>query len=159
MRLRAIPLVLALVMATPAVAHAGTWAWWKQVHGLAVDAAPVLDPDRTTMRVRGDLLRWERSMLAAELRQRRSWIRSERARGHFVDPRTMRSWSTAQIDRLIVRVFGRNDEALRIAHCESHDNPLARNASGASGVFQLMPEWWAGHFDPFDPLANVRAAS
>ena len=69
-----------------------------------------------------------------------------------------RHWTAAQIQRMIASVFGQDAEALRVAACESHDNPFAQNASGASGVFQLMPEWWAGRFDPFDPMANIRGA-
>ena len=64
----------------------------------------------------------------------------------------------SEVDALIVSVFGHDAEALRVADCESHDDPFAHNPSGASGVFQLMPEWWAGRFDPFDPVANVREA-
>ena len=47
---------------------------------------------------------------------------------------------------IIRRVFAPHgqaavDIALRVAHCESGYNPSAQNPSGASGVFQVMPEW------------------
>ncbi len=55
--------------------------------------------------------------------------------------------------------------ALFIANRESHCDPQARNPSGASGVFQLMPIWFEGHnaygwptFDPFDAALNVKYA-
>lgn len=32
---------------------------------------------------------------------------------------------------------------LRVANCESHLNPMARNPSGASGLFQFMPQTFA----------------
>jgi hypothetical protein len=52
--------------------------------------------------------------------------------------------------------------ALRVATCESGLNPGARNASGASGVFQLMPSTWATTpyhaASPFNAWANINAA-
>lgn len=36
---------------------------------------------------------------------------------------------------------GHGDFAMRVADCESGLNPRAHNPSGASGVFQVMPEW------------------
>jgi soluble lytic murein transglycosylase-like protein len=52
--------------------------------------------------------------------------------------------------------------AERVAMCESGDNPDARNASGASGLFQIMPGTWVGtpeaHRSIFDPVANAAAA-
>jgi len=50
------------------------------------------------------------------------------------------------------------EAAVRVAYCESHLYTYARNASGASGLFQLMPIHWQGRFDPFDPWANTRYA-
>ncbi|HEX6489666.1 MAG TPA: transglycosylase family protein [Candidatus Dormibacteraeota bacterium] len=53
--------------------------------------------------------------------------------------------------------------AERVARCESGDNPSARNPSGASGLFQIMPGTWAGtpyaSQSPFDAVANARAAA
>lgn len=46
---------------------------------------------------------------------------------------------SGDIEQIIYSVFGANGErAARIAHCESTYNPSARNASGASGLFQIM---------------------
>jgi Lysozyme like domain len=66
----------------------------------------------------------------------------------------------ASPEAIIRAVFaGHNaDLAVRVASCESGLDPRSQNASGASGLFQLMPTWWAGRFDPFDPLANARFA-
>jgi soluble lytic murein transglycosylase-like protein len=53
--------------------------------------------------------------------------------------------------------------AERVAMCESGDNPNARNADGAAGLFQFMPSTWAGtpwaRSSVFDPVANARAAA
>lgn len=50
------------------------------------------------------------------------------------------------------------DAAVRVAYCESRLWTYAQNPSGASGLFQLMPTWWEGKFNPFDPWANTRFA-
>jgi hypothetical protein len=52
------------------------------------------------------------------------------------------------------------DAALRVAYCETGGtfNIYAHNPSGASGLFQLMPTWWQGKFNPYNPWANTRAA-
>jgi peptidoglycan hydrolase CwlO-like protein len=72
-----------------------------------------------------------------------------------------------QIDSLIYSIWGHGPDG-RVAECiadhESHDNPNARNGSGASGLFQLMPFWWDGNnafgwkFDPYDARANAQHA-
>jgi peptidoglycan hydrolase CwlO-like protein len=72
-----------------------------------------------------------------------------------------------QIDSLIYSIWGRNGDG-RVAECiadhESGDNPNSRNASGAAGLFQLMPFWWDGNnrfgwqFDPYDAKANAQHA-
>ena len=54
--------------------------------------------------------------------------------------------------------------ALRVAACESGDNPNAVNASsGAAGLFQFLRSTWArtpyAASSPFDPVANARAAA
>jgi hypothetical protein len=160
MRLRTIATALALMMAMPAVAHAETWAHWKKTHPLHVGKAPQVDPEHLSPLALRELARWGRAKSRAERRRWARYERHERAHGHFVgaSPLQTRSWSAAGIDRLIISVFGDNGEALRVADCESGDNPFAQNASGASGMFQLMPEWWAGRFNPFDPMANVHEA-
>ena len=72
-----------------------------------------------------------------------------------------------EIDSLIYSIWGHGPDG-RAAECiadhESPDNPNARNASGASGLFQLMPFWWDGNnrfgwkFDPYDARANAEHA-
>lgn len=54
-------------------------------------------------------------------------------------------------------------KAVAVALCESGSgggsDPKAKNASGASGLFQTMPEHWRGKgINPFDPNANARLA-
>src|SRR5437899_955375 len=58
------------------------------------------------------------------------------------------------VDALIASVFTTGTgTALCIADTESGDNPAAENPSThASGLFQFMPDWWQGSWDPFDPL-------
>ena len=158
MRLRTIASALALTMAMPAVAHAETWAHWKHTHRLHLGRAPAVDPDRRSPTALSELILFERAKARAERRRRIAYESHERALGHFVRGPWSRHWTAAQIQRMIASVFGQDAEALRVAACESHDNPFAQNASGASGVFQLMPEWWVGRFDPFDPMANIRGA-
>ena len=60
------------------------------------------------------------------------------------------------------------DQLLRVAYCESHDNPSAYNASsGASGLFQFLASTWAyqspkagyGGASVFDPVANANTAA
>ncbi len=73
--------------------------------------------------------------------------------------------------RPLVELFfepGDVEMALRIMGCESKGDPWARNpSSGASGLFQHMPSYWAerssgagfaGH-SVFDPVANVAVAA
>jgi len=58
-------------------------------------------------------------------------------------------------------------QLLRVAWCESRYNPLAYNASGASGLFQFMPRTWAansvragyGGASAFDPVASANTAA
>lgn len=42
----------------------------------------------------------------------------------------------------------------RIMRCESGCHPWAHNASGASGLMQIMPFWWKGR-DPYDSDTNL----
>jgi soluble lytic murein transglycosylase-like protein len=66
---------------------------------------------------------------------------------------------SSAIVAMIDHAFGAHAAvALAIAERESGLNPNARNPSGASGLFQLMPIWWQGKFDPFNPAANIAAA-
>jgi hypothetical protein len=83
------------------------------------------------------------------------WIQHQRHWEHVLADQR-RSPSITQI---IQRVFGpAASAAIRVAQCESQLNPDAHNASGASGLFQLMPTWWAGRYNPYDPLVNTRLA-
>jgi hypothetical protein len=58
-------------------------------------------------------------------------------------------------------------QLLRVAWCESRYNPLAYNASGASGLFQFMPRTWAansvragyGGASVFDTVASANTAA
>ena len=61
---------------------------------------------------------------------------------------------------IIRRIFPDSTEnaAIAVATCESHLYTYAHNPSGASGLFQLMPFWWQGKFNPYDPVANTKAA-
>jgi len=45
----------------------------------------------------------------------------------------------------------------RVMRCESGCDPAAHNRSGASGLMQVMPMWWAGR-DPYDPATNLAMA-
>lgn len=60
------------------------------------------------------------------------------------------------------------EQALWVIHCESNGNPNAQNPfSGASGLFQHLPRFWAERSvaagfagaDIFDPTANVGVAA
>ena len=46
--------------------------------------------------------------------------------------------------------------ALRTMRRESRGDPWARNrGSGAAGLYQFMPPWWRGRWNPYDPLQNA----
>ena len=53
--------------------------------------------------------------------------------------------------------------ALDIMECESGGDPTAYNPSGATGLFQIKPEFWSHLLRPgetlYNPEANVRVAS
>jgi hypothetical protein len=73
--------------------------------------------------------------------------------------------SQQQMDGLIASIWGTEQfgaQAECIANHESGDDPNNVNpASGAAGLFQLMPFWWDGRnrfgwtFDPYDPQQNA----
>lgn len=48
--------------------------------------------------------------------------------------------------------------AARVMRCESGCSPAAYNRSGASGLMQVMPSWFAPGDDPFDPTTNLAVA-
>lgn len=78
--------------------------------------------------------------------------------------------SESQVRNLVAKYFRPADvnKAVRIAWCESTFNPNSVNpTSGASGLFQHLPEFWAERSaaagfagaDIFDPDANVAVAA
>jgi hypothetical protein len=46
----------------------------------------------------------------------------------------------------------------RVMWCESNCKPDAHNRSGASGLMQLLPMWWRGRGDPYEPMFNLARA-
>ena len=83
----------------------------------------------------------------------------------IVRPAVVVPASKTQIQAIILAAaarYGANgDQMVRVAMCESGLNPLARNSSGASGLFQFMPSTFYGNgghnlWDPTDQ-ANVAA--
>lgn len=69
-------------------------------------------------------------------------------------------WQTSSPAAVITRIFGAAaGQAIAVAECESHLNPLAHNPSGAAGLFQLMPvHWEAQGYDPYNAATNTRIA-
>lgn len=72
-----------------------------------------------------------------------------------------RSQIAGMIRAAAARYGVNGDQLLRVAMCESGLNPNARNASGASGLFQFKPGTFYGHgghniWDPADQ-ADVAA--
>ena len=60
------------------------------------------------------------------------------------------------------------DRFMKVMHCESRGDPKAVNASsGASGLMQHIPQWWAWRAEesgfagasPLDPVANIFASA
>jgi hypothetical protein len=70
--------------------------------------------------------------------------------------------STAEAINLACAVYGSCSTLWRRARCESGLNPWARNASGASGLFQFLSSTWRttpfGSFSIFSPFASALAA-
>lgn len=75
-------------------------------------------------------------------------------------------YEPGSIESLICSVFAEDcDRAVRVARCESHLNPAARNASGAAGLFQLLghadlyaAHGWDAATDWSDPYKNTVVA-
>lgn len=61
---------------------------------------------------------------------------------------------------LVIRLVFRSaaSAALDVAYCESKLWRWARNPSGATGLFQLMPIHWRGSFNPYHTLDNTMYA-
>ena len=71
--------------------------------------------------------------------------------------------SSGSIADMINAAFGSyGPGAINVATCESGLNPNAYNPSGASGLFQIMPDTWASTLEagqsPFNAAANIAAA-
>jgi hypothetical protein len=71
--------------------------------------------------------------------------------------------SSGSIEAMINQAFGSyGPGAINVARCESGLNPDAYNASGAAGLFQIMPSTWARTSEagqsPFNAAANIAAA-
>lgn len=70
---------------------------------------------------------------------------------------------TSDVERwrpLVAKHFADVNRALCLIQWESGGNPNAYNPSGAAGLFQVMPMWFA-HFggSAFDPEDNTRVAA
>lgn len=139
---------------------------------------------------RPDLLEW----LAEDERQRfiardaawiaaetEAWLQLERDRAateaatravrYTAPPARPARVSSQEILQIIWAAAERHgiDPALfaRIAGCESGGDPGARNPSGASGLFQQLPRYWAARSagaglpgaDIFDPYANAEVSA
>ena len=81
-------------------------------------------------------------------------------RDHYYGPETER-W------RVLVSIYWPPDlvdRAMCLIRYESTGKATAYNASGAAGLFQIMPWWWDEGLpseyrgDRFDPVTNARAA-
>jgi hypothetical protein len=102
--------------------------------------------------------------------EREEWLAAERARAVRAVPRPPRI-SSDDILRIITDAALRHGidpvRFARIAGCESGGDPNARNPSGASGLFQQLPRYWAGRAaaaglpgaDIFDPWANAEVSA
>ena len=88
-----------------------------------------------------------------------------RAKAPSPAPRPVEEWRS-----LVSSYFAPSDvdKALRVISCESGGDPNAQNASsGAAGLFQHIPRYWAERAvsvglpgaSIFDPVANVAAAA
>jgi len=92
---------------------------------------------------------------------------STTANGTYIRSRYL---SESEVRELVSRYFRPADvnRAVRVAWCESSFNPNSINpTSGASGLFQHLPQYWADRSaaagfagaDIFDPEANVAVAA
>ncbi|HUY49818.1 MAG TPA: transglycosylase SLT domain-containing protein [Streptosporangiaceae bacterium] len=75
----------------------------------------------------------------------------------------MATYSYAQLEGLWIQAGGSKSLAplmAAIALAESSGNPGAHNASGASGLWQILgaPTGWTGSTDWYNPQVNARAA-
>lgn len=156
--------LLVVALAVPAAASAH--ATWKHEPGTL--AAPLLHHlvflRGEIVAARDDRCREQprpRDVLAIAPWNRDLFIARWRASLPRVEARASRCLPTTVVG-IIRYVFpdSTEDAAIRVASCETGGTfwPGARNPSGASGVFQLMPGHWLDRFDPFDAWANIRYA-
>lgn len=63
-----------------------------------------------------------------------------------------------RMSRLILFVFGEAhvDRARCVGYRESHYYFYARNRyTGAAGIYQFLPAWWRGRWNPYSPVTNT----
>lgn len=66
---------------------------------------------------------------------------------------------TGSVARVVCAYHWSCGVALCIVERESGGDPRAYNpSSGAAGWWQWLPDWYRGHFDPFDPIAATAFA-
>ena len=89
----------------------------------------------------------------------RSWQGDcARAKSAIVHPHISSAASWKPLLRYVGWPASQIENAVTCIRRESGGNPNAHNASGASGLYQLMPRHWRGRFDPYDPERNARYA-
>jgi hypothetical protein len=85
-----------------------------------------------------------------------------RRRVHALTRTLAHRTSTREAIELACSVYGNCSTLWRRAGCESHYNPGAHNASGASGLYQFLPATFAttpfASFSIWSPYANALAA-
>jgi hypothetical protein len=102
-------------------------------------------------------------------RRERARVARERLRAQEQQPAIVQPESPAPVPEhhvgvkgIICSVFGsRCSAALSVVACETggtFDPAIVNPSSGAAGLFQLMPFWWQGEFNPFDPWLNAQFA-
>lgn len=102
-----------------------------------------------------------RAMKRLAAKRLRGWDRANRRIVGL--QRTLRhSPSVTEAINLACAVYGNCSTLWRRARCESHLFARAHNASGASGLFQFLPNTWRstpfGGFSIWSPYANALAA-